>query len=234
VGDWELSFGRQYLPFGIYYSNFITGPILEIGETQEDAAILSWDHEDRVELSASVYKGVARRQDESDNGLDYALSLNAVIHERLGIGLSYLTDLGDVDGRLLEGLDNRFTKKSAGLSAAAIWIGDSFESTVEVLGAQNRFRDLDGDRDQPLAWNIELALFVHPGAELNFRLEGSRQIAGFPETQWGVATNVQLHQRAFLTLEFLRGEYRRGLALDDEDNPLKTVTTIGALLSVAF
>ena len=234
IGDWELSVGRQYLPFGVYYSNFITGPILEIGETQEDAAILSWDHEDRLELSASVYKGIARRQDESDNGLDYTLALNGVIHERLGIGVSYLTDLGDADGRLLEEQDNRFLNKVAGLSASAIWIGDSFESTFEVLGAQKRFEDLDGDRDRPLAWNLELALFIHLGAELNFRLEGSRQIAGFPKTQWGVATNIQLHQRAFLTLELLRGDYRRGLAVDDEDSPLRTVTTIGAQLAIAF
>lgn len=234
IGDWELAVGKQYLPFGAYYSNFITGPILEIGETQETAAILTWDHEDRVEFSASVYEGVARRQDEDDNGIDYAFALNGVINERLGAGISYLTDLGDADGRLLEDLDNRFGKKIAGLSAYAIWIGDSFESTFEILGAQNRFEDLDSDRDRPLAWNLELALFVHPRAELNLRLEGSRQLAGFPETQWGVATNILLHRRAFLTLEILEGQYRRGLALDDDDNPLRTVTTIGAQLAIAF
>lgn len=234
IGDWELAVGKQYLPFGAYYSNFLTGPILEIGETQETAAILTWDHEDRVEFSASVYEGVARRQDEGDNGIDYAFALNGIIHERLGVGISYLTDLGDADGRLLEDLDNRFASKVAGLSAYAIWIGDSFESTFEILGAQKRFEDLDNDRDRPLAWNLELALFAHPRAEINFRLEGSRQIEGFPETQWGVATNIQLHRRAFLTLEILNGQYKRGLALDDDENSLRTVTTIGAQLAIAF
>lgn len=234
VGDWELSIGRQYLPFGVYYSSFITGPILEIGETQEDAVTLTWDHDDRIEFSASLYEGIARREDESDNKLDYAFALNGVIHERLGVGVSYLTDLGDADGRLLEESDNRFARKVAGFSAGAIWIGDSFESTIEILGAQENFDELESDRDRPLAWNIELALFVHPKAELNFRLEGSRQIDGFPEIQWGVATNIQLHRRAFMTLELLHGDYRRGMAQDDEDNPLRTVTTLGAQLSIAF
>jgi len=234
VGDWEVLIGKQYLPFGVYYSNFITGPILDIGETQENAITLTWDHEDRLEFAASVYEGVAEQQDESGNGLDYALGLNAVVHERLGIGVSYLADLGDTDGRLLEDFDNRFARKVAGLSAYAIWIGDSFESTVEVLGAQDHFNELDSDRDRPLAWNFELALFIHPRAELDFRLEGSRQLAGFPETQWGVATNIQLHRRAFLTLEVLRGDYKRGFELDDDDNALKTVTTIGVQLALAF
>jgi len=156
------------------------------------------------------------------------------LHQRLGVGVSYLTDLGDAGGRVLENVDNRFVRKVPGLSAFAIWIGDSFETTFEIIGAQRSFEELDSDRDRPLAWNIELALFVHPNAELNFRLEGSRQIEGFPKTQWGVATNIQLHRRATLTLEILQGEFQRGLAADDDDNPFSDVATVGAQLSIAF
>ena len=183
VGDWELLAGKQYLPFGQYFSSFITGPILELGETQETAATLTYDFEDRIEFSASIYEGVARRSDESDNGIDWAFALSGVIHERLGVGVSYLTDLGDAGGRLLEDVDNRFVRKVPGLSAYAIWIGDGFETTFEITGAQRSFEELDSDRDQPLAWNVELALFIHPKAELDFRLEGSRQIEGFPKIQ---------------------------------------------------
>lgn len=32
---WLLSVGRQLLPFGVFYSNFITGPLLEFGEKRE-------------------------------------------------------------------------------------------------------------------------------------------------------------------------------------------------------
>ncbi len=234
VGDWELSYGKQYLPFGQYFSNFITGPILELGETQETAATLTWDYEDRIEFSTSVYEGVARRIDKSDNGLDWAFALNGVVHERLAVGISYLSDLGDAGGRLLEDAGNRFVKKVPGLSAYAIWIGESMETTFEVVGAERSFEELEGDRNQPLAWNVELALFIHPKAELDFRLEGSRQIEGFPHIQWGVATTIVLHPRATMTLELLQGEFKRGLATDDDDNPFRNVTTIGAQFAIAF
>ena len=111
-------------------------------------------------------------------------------------GSATLTDLGDADGRLLEDFDNRFARKVAGFSAYAIWIGDGFETTFEIVAAESSFRELDADRDKPFAWNWELALFVDPRAELNFRLEGSEQIEGFPEFQWGVAATILLHPRA--------------------------------------
>jgi hypothetical protein len=157
-----------------------------------------------------------------------------VIQERLGVGVSYLTDLGDAGGRLLEDVDNRFVRKVPGLSAYAIWIGDGFETTFEITGAQRSFEELDSDRDQPLAWNVELALFIHPKAELDFRLEGSRMIEGFPKIQWGIATTMQLHRRSTLTLELLQGDFELGLAADDDDNPFTDVTTIGAQLAIAF
>ena len=38
----------------------------------------------------------------------------------------------------------------------------------------------------------------------------------------------------YMTLEFLEGSYRRGLATDDEDNPFSDVSTVGAQIAVAF
>jgi hypothetical protein len=50
----------------------------------------------------------------------------------------------------------------------------------------------------------------------------------------GVAATILLHPRATLTLEFLEGKYRRGLAADDEDNPFSEVSTVGAQIAVLF
>ena len=231
--SWELLMGKQYLPFGKYFSNFITGPILEIGETRETAATLTYDFFDRFEFNVSVYEGVARQID-SDEKIDWAISMGAVFHERLGMGFSYLTDLGDAGGRLLEDRDNRFVRKVPGLSGYIVWIGDNFDTTFEFVGAQRPFEEFEIDRDQPLAWNLESAISFHSKYDIAVRLEGSRELEGFPEFQFGLATTISVHPQATLTLELLQGRFKSDLATDDADNPFSKVTTFGAQLSVAF
>ena len=231
--SWELLLGKQYLPFGKYFSNFVTGPILEIGETRETAATLTYDFFDRFEFSVSVYEGVARQID-SDEKIDWAISMGAVFHERLGMGFSYLTDLGDAGGRLLEDQDNRFIRKVPGLSGYIVWVGDNFDTTFEFVGAQRSFEEFEIDRDQPLAWNLESAISFHSKYDIAVRIEGSRELEGFPEIQFGLATTVSLHPQATLTLELLHGRFKSDFATDDADNSFGEVTTVGAQLSIAF
>ena len=233
AGDFTISAGRLYLPFGEYFSSFVTGPIVELGETREDALTLSLDLGERMEIEGALYRGVARERDGDDDGLDWALGLEGVVHQRLGLGLSYLSDLGDSDERLFEDDDNRFSRKTGAFSAYAIYIGDGFETTLEAIAAEGDIEGFDADRDRPLAWNWELALFIDPRAEVNFRLEGSRELEDAPETRWGVGATFQVHPRATLTLEYLQGRYRRGLA-EEDDGPLSSVRTVGAKLVVAF
>jgi hypothetical protein len=63
AGDWELAVGKQYLPFGVYFSHFVSGPLLEFGETRDRGATLSYGPDERVDLSAFAYKGRASKVD---------------------------------------------------------------------------------------------------------------------------------------------------------------------------
>ncbi len=52
---WELSIGRQYTPFGVFLSDFVTGPLIEFGETRSnEAVLLSYGPSDALDLSATL------------------------------------------------------------------------------------------------------------------------------------------------------------------------------------
>jgi hypothetical protein len=60
---WELSLGKQYTPFGVYFSSFVSGPLLEFGETQADAvATLAYGPSDKPDILLTAYHGRARKQ----------------------------------------------------------------------------------------------------------------------------------------------------------------------------
>ncbi|MDH3279921.1 MAG: LbtU family siderophore porin [Gammaproteobacteria bacterium] len=234
LGDWELAVGKQYLPLGEYFSRFVSGPILEFGETRDTAATLAYDFSDRLDASVSLYQGVAREVDSTGSDLDWTFALEAWPRADLSFGISFQTDLADSDERLLADQDNRFVRKVPGLSGYLLWIGEHVEVTFEALAATRSFREFESDRDQPSAWNLELALFVHPKVDLALRIEGSRELEDAPRTQFGAAATFLLHRNATLTLELLHARFDGDLAADDDDNPFSHSNRIGALLSVAF
>lgn len=231
---WEFVVGKQYLPFGEYFSRFVTGPIIEFGETRELAATLAHDFSDRLDLSVSVYHGVAGEVERDDRGLDWAFAMEAWPRDNLALGLSYLTDMADTDSRLLDDNDNRFIRKVQGVSGYLLWIDRRFEITFEALAATRSFAELEVDRNRPWAWNLELGLFFHHLFDLALRVEGSRELVDEPQLQYGAAVTLLLHRYVTLTLEYLHGDFEGDLATDDDGNRLDDVNRFGAQLSVAF
>ncbi len=234
IGSWELTMGRQYLPFGEYFSRFVSDPLLEFGETRDTAATLSYGYDDRIEMSVSVYQGMARKRNGSSRELDWTLALETWPREDLALGLSYQADLADAGSGLLAEDGNRFVRRVPGLSGYILFVGERFELTLETLRAVRSFVELEPDRDRPAAWNLELALFPHPRFDLAFRVEGSRELEDAPRLQWGAAVTVVLFPYTTLTLELLRGRFRDALATDDDDNAVDRRNRIAAQLSLGF
>lgn len=232
--SWELSVGKQYLPFGVFYSRFVTGPLIEFGETRVAAATLAYDLNDRLELSASLYRGRARRANGESRDTGVALAVGARPTDRLSAGLAYMDNLANADGRPLEDEDNRFAREVPGLSGYVLWSAEDYEVSLEALGATRSFDELDLDRDRPFAWNAEFVHFLHPRFDWALRVEGSEDLEDAPALQYGVAGNARLHEQVFLTVELMRGRFEGELAADDDDNPYEHVNRIGVLLSVAF
>ena len=49
---WELSFGKQYTPLGVYFSHFVSGPIVEFAETRSRKAFsLKYGPSDAIDLT---------------------------------------------------------------------------------------------------------------------------------------------------------------------------------------
>ncbi|MCU7935090.1 MAG: LbtU family siderophore porin [Candidatus Thiodiazotropha sp. (ex Dulcina madagascariensis)] len=235
---WELILGKQFTPFGVYYSHFVSGPLIEFGETQaRKVATLSYGPSDRLDLSIAVYRGRARELGKDSQAWDWAVALESWPGENWSFGVSYQSDLADADERLLEEVDDRYAESVSGVSGYLLLVGDQFEFSLEVLAATDIFRELDRDRNRPSAWNAELVHFM-PGSdfELAFRLEGSRELEEAPKYRYGLALTRYEGKHASLTLEYLHGQFEEGFhAIEIEDEiPIAHVNSIGAKVIIEF
>ena len=235
-GPWELSVGRQYTPFGVYFSNFVSGPLLEFGETRANRAfILAYDASDALEVSLTSYRGGARKQGDNAERWDWVFAMEAEVNDNWSAGWSYQTDLADADSRLLEDEDDRYSRRVPAVSGYLLWTGQRYEFTLEALGAVRSFKELDGDRDQPWAWNAEvLYCFGSYNIDLAFRVEGSNELEDEPHIQFGPALTWRIGKYASLTLEYLHGEFKDQIATNDDDEPYDHVDRVGGIFTVEF
>lgn len=231
---WELEAGTMYTPFGTYISHFATGPLLEFGETRAPGVKLSYGPDDRVDFALSAYRGRARKAMTDSRLWDWAFALEAWPRDTLFLGLSYQSNLADANSRLLSGYNDRYLQKVDGASGYLVWSTDLFEVSLEALGALRTFRELDPDRDRPIAWNLEFVHFIDSRFEWALRLEGSQELEDAPELQYGAAFTWRTGAFSSLTLEYLRGQFRGELATNDDDRPYNHVDRFGAQFSIAF
>lgn len=234
AADFELELGKLYVPFGVYYSNFITGPLLEFGETRARAASLSYGPDDLLDVTAFGYLGKAGPAGTSGHDVDWGFAVEASPFEYGTFGLSYLSDLADSDERLLEDNDNEYERRVDGLGAYAVLGYENIEVTLEFIGALKRFRELDADRARPRAWNLELAYFPDNALEWAVRLEGSQELEDAPRFRAGIAAAWRFANAASLQVEYLRGEFAPGLATDKDDRELDSIHQVAAQISFAF
>jgi hypothetical protein len=226
LGSWSGRIGRQYLPFGVFHSHFISDPLtLELGETRETAILAGYTYGPAT-LSAYVFNGDAEKTRNEDHIRDWGASLVLAPTEGVGLGGSYLSDLADTDASLvlfedpLRGEVNEFRRRVAGWSAFLVAERGKLGFSGEVLGATRRFADLDldadgdGQGDKPLAWNLEASWSLLENVEMALRYEGSREFAGQPERQYGADVSWSPWQNTTLSLEYLRGEFDRAFIGD--------------------
>lgn len=232
--DFELELGKLFLPFGEYFSHFVTGPLLEFGETRGRAAVLSYGPDDRLDISAFLYKGKAKEAESDSGNLDWGFAAEASPFEFVSLGLSYLSDLADSEEEFLSDSNDRYESRVSGLSGYALFGYDQVELTAEFVRALDSFNELDSDRNQPRAWNLELAYYPQDNLEWALRLEGSNEFEDEPRLQGGISVTWRVTRTAFVTLEYLRGAFTRGLAEDSEERELDQVQQIGALVSIEF
>jgi len=226
LGPWSGRVGRQYLPFGVFHSHFISDPLtLELGETRETAFLAGYAYGPAT-LSAFVFNGDAEKTRNEDHIRDWGASLVLAPTEGVELGGSYLSDLADTDASLvlfedpLLGEVNEYRRRVGGWSAFFVAEHGKLGLSGEVLGATRRFAvvnldaDGDGQGDKPLAWNLEASWTLLENVELALRYEGSREFAGQPERQYGIDVSWSPWENTTLSLEYLRGEFDRAFIGD--------------------
>ncbi len=219
VGNWGLSVGRYYVPFGLYYSHFVNGPLLEFAETRSDTFQLDYDFNDIVEVSAYVFDGQTRELGSSSKDDGWGLSIDALLLSgRLNIGGGFLSNLAESDEEFLrEEFNNTFEKKVGAWNAYLVYEADSWDISMEVLKATEPFREFDPTEDKPEAWNLEMAYFPTNNLEFAIRYERSKELIDEAEEQYGLAVTWRLLNNVSTTIEYLRSDYKRGFVEEDDD-----------------
>lgn len=241
AGPVSARIGQLYLPFGVYYSHFVSDPLLlEIGETRETALVTELGLP-RARLALFAFNGDAeRRADNEDHLRDWGASLSIAPLEGVEFGASYLSDLADSSAELLRdettNPDNLYTDRVAGWSTFANLEFGPFGVSAEALGAVERFNpvdldaDLNGRGDKPFAYNLEAYHHFGERVEVALRYEESRELASQPKRQYGVCSSWGAQHNLSISLEYLYGEFEAEFAADDERTRHLTTLQLAVIL----
>ncbi len=252
--NWGLKIGRQYLPFGEFYSHFVSGPLLEFGETRATSLLADYSFNDSLEVSAFVFDSDFGKRGENDD-YDWGLALEYVSNnEAIRLGISYLSDLAETEERLLEEHVYSFQRRVSAWSAYALIGIDQIELTVEIVQARQSLKaftstalafELNEDDDEndggeevkafkPSAYNLELAYFPQPHVQFAVRVEHSNELEEAPLWRYGVSTSWRIGEHVGVALDYLYGKYKRDFVLDDSDTALEHSHQVAVQLVVEF
>lgn len=214
----DTKLGRLYLPFGEYYSRFITSPMLEFGETRSDGLLIDIELSDMLEVSTYAFESTVDRLDDSSN-IDWGSSVefNAE-NELFKLGIGYLSDLAESDEGFLLDVNRQYSKQVSAWNAYAAYHWNRFNLTAEFVRANNAFGELEGNANKPIAYNTEITYQPIPGFQLAFRYEWSEELSDQPERQYGLALAWQPGKHLTVALDYLYGDFQDDFVLDDDDN----------------
>ncbi|MDH3411588.1 MAG: LbtU family siderophore porin [Gammaproteobacteria bacterium] len=231
---WVIEAGRLYLPFGVFYNNFITGPLLEFGETRGTGLVAYHSLSEAVVLRMFAFDGETENWKKND-ALNWGVGFDLSSEDRaVRAGATYLADLTDAAD--VSGFDfaNSGRNRVGGLSGYVLVGLEPFEMSAEIIRSLREFAAFEEDANQPTAWYLELAYAPRPSLLFAFRVEGSDELPQEPQNQVGVSATWKLNQYAWLSVEYLFGRYKDGFVRDDSGNPFTTRRRFAIQVSAEF
>lgn len=228
-----LSVGRMYVPFGAFDSFMISDPLtLELGETRETAAGLSYD----TDLFFVWFGGFSGNLDSASRIENAVAALEFKPTDGLTLGASFITDIGEGAGHVDDLNDVLETggmyEKSAGFSAHFLLELNPVTVAIEYLGALDDmvWRDAEGVETvtRPEAWYVDVAYSLNDAWIGALRYEGSREFKPdeIPAHQYGGTIAWQFNRFATWSVEYLFGTFD---ANDEADRHMVTTQ-----IAVAF
>ena len=223
---WWIRGGRRYLPFGSYFTHFISDPFtLTLGETR--ATTLSAGYRwQAFSIEAGGFNGnLDSNQEDSRDHVDNGFAaFTWTPTDTFECGLSVLSDLGE-SLALREGLyyEAQQYGEAVGLATYASGSYGRFHVDLELVGALDDI-DLQGtiitydENDEPvgstyhrsfrpMAWNSEIGVRLTDIMDWSFKLEGSDDLAGLPRTRFGTAINRKQGEHGVIRMEYLFGDH---------------------------
>ena len=218
LGEWGLKIGRLYVPFGVFYSHFIEGPLLEFGQTRADAVLMDYTFLDSIELAAYVFDSKVDRR-ENHNEVDWGVNVEYVSEdESIHIGAGYISDLSESEEELLFDFNHNFLRRVPAWNAFVLIGMTPFEFTAEILRAIHAFQEFPKETDQPFAYNLELAYFPIESVQVSVRGEHSEELEDEPAWQYGISCTFAVWKNVTVSVDYLYGRYKKKFAFDDFDN----------------
>ncbi len=234
LDDLDIKIGKQYYPFGEYFSYFITGPILEFGETRGNGVIIDYSFNNHIELSGYFFESNIDKQSGNEK-FDWGASVELVSEdESVRFGLSYLSDLSESDEEFLADFEREYKNRVPSWSAFLLLGFDQYEFTAEIVQAIQDFDELDSGENKPDAYNFELAYLPISEFLIAIRYEVSDEFSDEPQNQYGISMTWVPNRNINFSAEYLHGSYKSGFIFDDDDNELRNRNIVSLQLSMEF
>jgi len=234
-GRWAASVGRHYLPFGRYFSNFVTDPMIQFGETNRGSLIVQYTIWKKLRLSGFAFDSDTASSATSNDKVDWGAAIEYLTDdESVRVGASYISDLTESDQQFLGEFDNNYENRVSGVSAYALVGISKFEFTTEFVITNGEIKEFEDNENSPAAVNVELAYFPTQSTQIAVRMERSGELADDPEQQYGIAGTWRPGKYASITFEYLYGRFKPGFVEDDDENELRNRKLIAGKASFEF
>lgn len=238
LDDFGAKVGLLYLPFGEFYSHFVTGPLVEFAQTRGPGLIVDYTLWDALEISAYTFDGkVDKKGHSGKHQFDWGLAAEFVTEdESIRIGGGYISDLGEGDAEFFLDFNNTFQQHVPGWTAHGLIALPPFEFTGEIVHATEAIKEFDQGADKPLTYNLELAYYPPQFRWIQFalRYEHSTELEGEPKEIYGIGTSLRPTHYLSLSFEYLRGKFKKKFSFDDNDNEQTSFDLIALQATLLF
>ena len=230
----DVEAGRVSAPFGEYYSNFVTGPILEFGETVRNGFIIDYALFENIEVTGFMIDSDVKKR-SNNTEFDWGASLEITNDlENLKFGLGYISDLAESDEEFLSEEDNFYVDRVSALNAYFLFGFNNIEFTAEYVQANNRFKEFESSEDKPSAYNVECVYYLTDTFQIAARYEGSDEFANAPKRQYGVSVAWRPIDRVNISADYLHGKYKNDFVFDDDEQELDNRDLFSFQASIEF
>lgn len=212
VNSWDVAIGRQYVPFGQFYSRFIIDPLLQFGETRAASIVIEYGLSDEIDLSAFGFKPPQQQGARSARQYGMALEYRPK-HQMLEMGVSHVARLINTEAWAQEGSDQVSERGAAGWGVYLAATVQSVEVSAEAILSRNGYL-VDNQKIDPYAFNIEITYPPLARFILSARYEYGDGLDLRSTHRYGIAASWHPHLHLRLDINYLYSRYRNQYDLE--------------------